>query len=56
MSQASAIQATIGGNISGQVAVGDHILQLGNANGGIVNIVLSSTQLVFTLRERSTAC
>lgn len=42
MSQASAVQASISGNVSGQVAVGDHILQLGYVNGGIVNIALSS--------------
>ncbi len=55
MGQASAVEAGIDikGNVSGQIAVGNHILQLGNVNGGIVNIALSSAQLSFRRRGRA---
>jgi len=32
------IEAKIQGEISGQVAVGSHILQIGSVHGGVVNI------------------
>ena len=38
MNSASNIQATIGENVSGQIAIGSHILQVGDVNGSIVNI------------------
>jgi hypothetical protein len=38
MSQLSATQATIQGDVSGQVAVGSYILQVGDIHGGIVQI------------------
>ncbi|MET0399531.1 MAG: choice-of-anchor D domain-containing protein [Longimicrobiaceae bacterium] len=36
----AAIQAEIRGNVSGQVAVGTHILQIGDVHGGVVNVAL----------------
>jgi len=35
------IEAKIQGEISGQVAVGSHILQIGSVHGGVVNTALS---------------
>jgi len=52
MSQADTIQATVKGNVSGQVAVGNHILQMGNVNGGVVNNYLSATQTLFKRKAR----
>lgn len=34
------IQAEIRGNVSGQVAVGSHILQIGSVHGGVVNVAV----------------
>lgn len=34
------IQAEIRGNVSGQVAVGTHILQIGDVHGGVVNVAV----------------
>jgi hypothetical protein len=34
------IQAEIRGNVSGQVAVGTHILQIGSVHGGVVNVAV----------------
>jgi hypothetical protein len=39
LSRAENIEAHIQGEISGQVAVGDRILQIGSVHGGVVNIV-----------------
>ncbi len=36
----AAIQAEIRGNVSGQVAVGTHILQIGSVHGGVVNVAV----------------
>lgn len=44
MDQASTVQATIKGNVSGQVAVGNYILQIGDVNGEFVNIALTPDQ------------
>ena len=46
------IQAKIEGDISGQVAVGTHILQIGNVNGGLVYIATASDQLAPEPRVR----
>jgi len=38
------IQAHIEGEISGQIAVGNHILQIGSVHGGVVNVALPEQQ------------
>jgi hypothetical protein len=44
MGQESAVQATIKGNVSEQVAVGNYIVQMVDVNGEFVNIVLPPDQ------------
>ena len=44
MGQASVVQATIKGDVSGQVTIGSNIFQLGNLNGGILDIAPPSNQ------------
>jgi len=44
------IQANISGDISGQVAVGNYILQVGNVNGGVVNVAPPSSGPKYTKR------
>lgn len=50
MDQASAVQATITGDVSGQVAVGNYILQIGDVNGGIVNFAPPSDRPAYSMR------
>ena len=38
------VQAHIEGEISGQVAVGNHILQIGSVHGGVVNVAAPQEQ------------
>ncbi|HEX8272641.1 MAG TPA: choice-of-anchor D domain-containing protein [Longimicrobiaceae bacterium] len=40
------IQAEIRGNVSGQVAVGSHILQIGSVHGGVVNVAVPAERPV----------
>ena len=44
------IQATIDGDIEGQVAVGNYILQIGDVNGGVVNVTTQSQGPKYTRR------
>jgi len=44
------IQANISGDISGQVAVGNYILQVGDVNGGVVNVAPPSSGPKYTKR------
>jgi hypothetical protein len=46
------IQANIDGNVSGQIAIGSYILQVGDVNGGVVNIVPPAAQAGFEPRTR----
>lgn len=46
------IDANIQGNVSGQVAIGSYILQVGDVNGGVVNIVPPAAQATFDPRTR----
>lgn len=46
------IDANIKGNVSGQVAIGSYILQVGDVNGGVVNIVPPTAQATFDPRTR----
>jgi hypothetical protein len=46
------IQAKIEGTVSGQIAVGNHILQIGNIHGGIVNVMVPASQLAAEPRAR----
>lgn len=46
------IQAEIKGTISGQVAIGKHILQIGDVNGGVVNIASPAVEPDFEMRAR----
>ena len=46
MDQASPVQATIKGNVSGQVAIGSHILQMGDVNGELFPSTLTSSLLL----------
>lgn len=46
------IQANIDGNVSGQIAIGSYILQVGDVNGGVVNIAPPATKLGFEPRKR----
>ena len=45
------VQATIDGDIKGQVAVGNYILQIGNVNGGVVNVAPQSQGPNYTRRK-----
>src|SRR6266487_6022017 len=38
------IEARVQGNVSGQIAVGTHILQIGSVHGGIVNVAVPGKQ------------
>lgn len=46
------VEANITGNVSGQVAVGSHILQIGDINGGVVNVALPPSQPIIEQRAR----
>jgi hypothetical protein len=46
------IQANIDGNVSGQIAIGSYILQVGDVNGGVVNIAPPAAQAGFEPRTR----
>jgi len=46
------IKAEIKGTISGQVAVGNYILQIGDVNGGVVNVAPPTAQPVIEPRPR----
>ena len=50
MSQPIAARATIQGNVSGQVAVGSYILQVGDIHGGIVQITPPSRPSAYSAR------
>ncbi|MDB4949397.1 MAG: hypothetical protein JWM27_2046 [Gemmatimonadetes bacterium] len=41
----TAIEAEIRGNVSGQVAVGTHILQIGSVHGGVVNVAVPAERV-----------
>lgn len=47
------IRATIDGDIKGQVAVGNYILQIGDVNGGVVNVASQSQGPNYTRRTTS---
>lgn len=46
------IEATIEGTVSGQLAVGSYILQVGNIHGGVVNFTVPGTQQMAQPRPR----
>jgi len=46
------IKAEIKGTVSGQVAVGNYILQIGDVNGGVVNVAPPTAQPVIEPRAR----
>src|SRR5688572_2083937 len=46
------IEANIDGNVSGQIAIGSYILQVGDVNGGVVNIAPPAAQAGFKPRTR----
>jgi len=46
------VEANITGSVSGQVAVGSHILQIGDVNGSVVNIALPTYQPIIEQRAR----
>src|SRR5688500_13952857 len=46
------IEANINGNVSGQIAIGSYILQVGDVNGGVVNIAPPAAQAGFEPRTR----
>lgn len=46
------IEANIKGNVSGQVAIGSYILQVGDINGGVVNIAPPTAKASFDRRTR----
>ena len=46
------IKVQIDGDISGQVAIGNNILQIGSIHGGIVNIIAPEDKPVFKGRPR----
>lgn len=46
------IEANIKGNVSGQVAIGNYILQVGDINGGVVNIAPPAAKASFDRRTR----
>lgn len=50
MSSSGNIQATIDGDIKGQVAVGNYILQIGDVNGGVVNVAPQTQAPNYTRR------
>ena len=51
MDQAGSFRATIrDSNVSGQVAIGTHVLQIGDINGGVVNIAPFSDRPAFKRR------
>jgi len=51
-SSQESIEANIGGNVSGQVAIGSYILQVGDINGGVVNIAPPAAKASFDRRTR----
>ena len=51
MSSSGNIQATIDGDIRGQVAVGNYILQIGDVNGGVVNVAPQTQAPNYTKRK-----
>jgi hypothetical protein len=38
------IEACVQGKVSGQIAIGKHILQIGSVHGGIVNVAVPEEQ------------
>lgn len=50
MDQVREVQATIKGDVSGQVAVGNYILQMGDMNGGIVNFAPPADRPAYSMR------
>ena len=46
------IEANIKGNISGQIAIGNYILQVGDINGGVVNIAPPAAKASFDRRVK----
>ncbi|MFZ5881623.1 MAG: hypothetical protein ACOY0R_19840 [Chloroflexota bacterium] len=44
------VKVDIKGNVSGQVAVGSYILQIGNVNGGVVNVAAPSSAARYVRR------
>ena len=51
MSPNGNIQATIEGDVRGQVAVGNYILQVGDINGGVVNVAPPSVEPRYSKRK-----
>lgn len=48
----SRVNVHIEGSVSGQIAIGDNILQIGNVHGGIVNIIQPDKKPTFNPRKR----
>ena len=46
------VNVQIGGDVSGQIAIGNNILQIGDVHGGIVNIIQPDKKPTFTERPR----
>ncbi len=51
MSTKGDVQVRIGGDLSGQVVIGNHNIQIGNVNGGIVNLVTPTDQPEYSRRS-----
>lgn len=49
---ASAVQAQIQGDVQGQVAVGDYVIQIGSVHGGVVNIGAKTQRVQLQPRAR----
>lgn len=46
------VNVKIRGDVSGQIAIGNNILQIGEIHGGIVNIIAPEKKPVFTKRDQ----
>ncbi len=46
------VQLQVDGNVSGQIAIGDNILQIGELHGGVVNIIAPSQKPNFSPQAR----
>ncbi len=50
--RATHVDVRIEGDVSGQIAIGDNILQIGDVHGGIVNIIQPDRKPTFSPRQR----
>ncbi len=50
--KAGHVNVQIEGDVSGQIAIGDNILQIGDVHGGVVNIIQPDKKPTFSQRQR----